>query len=64
MTDLPAWMAYASTSELEEYTFLEGERKTYQDTASRITERMHTIKFTAKARVQRRNRQASQLAAE
>lgn len=58
MTEQPPWMAYATTSEIEEYTFLEGERKTYQDMAARITERMHTIKFTVKARVQRRNRQA------
>lgn len=58
MTEQPPWMAYASTGEIEEYTFLEGERKVYQDTAHRITERMHQIKFAAKHRVQRANRQA------
>lgn len=64
----PAWMAYASTSEIEEHTSLTTAIRIIDDVSREqkapLVKRAHEIRNAVKARVQRRNRQANQLAAE
>jgi len=62
LSDLPDWMEYASTSEIERYTALGGQRQIHREADAEITIEMHKIKSLVKLRKQRAKR--NQLAAE